>query len=101
MVQEDIDFLDKVILHAPNVIPNLSGLDINQQIKIVKGIFKLYEDEPSVAVAVLENIKLDPNKEYDQQDKLLMALLVRRKSFDFVKSFKILTEVKKVTEVVL
>lgn len=93
---DDIDFLHRLNLHASKIIPNLDGFKLSQQIKIVKKIFDLYESEPNVAIAVLENMRLDPDKEYNQQDKLLMALLVRRESLTMEKSFKVMSKVIKV-----
>lgn len=86
---EDIDLLERLITNVPNVIKNLQGLSISNQINLVKKLFKSFEQDLTVAIALLENKKLDPNISLDEETKLILELSVRiqivNNNYDFDK----------------
>ena len=86
---DDINLLERLINNVPNVIKNLQGLSISQQILLVKKLFKSFEDDLTVALALLENKKLDPDIILDDQTKLILELSVRieivNNNYDFDK----------------
>lgn len=75
---DDVKILRNLILNAPKSIEKLKGLKISEQLKIVKKIFSAYTKEPNIAIAILEKIKIDPDKELDDKDILMLELLVRK-----------------------
>ncbi len=86
---DDINLLERLINNVPNVIKNLQGLSISQQILLVKKLFKSFEEDLTVALALLENKKLDPDITLDDQTKLILELSVRieivNNNYDFDK----------------
>ena len=78
---EDIKLLSEISKSNPAVVKNLSGLTLSQQISLVKEVLdKITEvHNYETAIAVLENIKLSPNYEFDEDNCLLLGLNVRKK----------------------
>lgn len=75
---EDIKLLSRLVYNAPNAIPNLKGLKLSEQINLVKKLLEVYNDDPIIAISVLEKNKLDKDIELDEQTKLLLELSVRK-----------------------
>ena len=76
--EEDIKLLSRLVYNAPNAIPNLKGLKLSEQINLVKKLLEVYNDDPIIAISVLEKNKLDKDIELDEQTKLLLELSVRK-----------------------
>ena len=74
---EDLELLSRLGKYAPNVISNLVGLKLSEQIKIVKDIFSRFEDDPIIAVTILEKQNLI-RVEVSDENLLLLELSVRR-----------------------
>lgn len=75
---EDIKLLSRLVYNAPNTITNLKGLKLSEQINLVKKLLEVYNDDPIIAISVLEKNKLDKDIELDEQTKLLLELSVRK-----------------------
>ncbi len=75
---DDVKMLRNLIFNAPKSIEKLKGLKISEQLRIVKKILSAYTKEPNIAIAILEKIKIDPNKDLDDKDVLMLELLVRK-----------------------
>lgn len=76
--EEDIKLLSRLVHNAPNAIPNLKGLKLSEQINLVRKLLEVYNDDPIIAISVLEKNKLDKDIELDEQTKLLLELSVRK-----------------------
>jgi hypothetical protein len=63
--EEDIEMLHRLTQVAPKTIENLKGLTLSQQVSIMKNMFDKYKEDPIVAISIMEKMKLDPNKEFD------------------------------------
>jgi hypothetical protein len=74
---EDLELLSRLGKYAPNVISNLVGLKLSEQIKIVKDIFSRFEDDPIIAISILEKQNLK-GVEFSDENLLLLELSVRR-----------------------
>ena len=83
--KEDIDMLHRLTQVAPKTIENLKGLKLSQQISIMKDMFDKYKEDPIVAISIMEKIKIDPDKEFDESDLLLLELSVRKEIVNDVK----------------
>ena len=70
---------------APLTIKNLKGLRLSQQISIMKNLFDKYKEDPIVAISIMEKMKIDPDKDFDEADLLLLELSVRK---EIVNDFK-------------
>lgn len=75
--QEDLELLSRLGNYAPNSIENLRGKTLSEQIKLVKWILEKYEEDPIVAISILEKHRLS-QKELDDQDLFLLELSVRK-----------------------
>jgi hypothetical protein len=75
---EDIEMLQRLTQVAPKTIENLKDLKLSQQISIMKNLFDKYKEDPIVAISILEKMKIDPDKEFDEGDILLLELSVRK-----------------------
>lgn len=75
---EDLDLISRLGKYAPNSIENLKGKKLSEQIELVKWILEKYEEDPIVAISILEKHKLS-QKELDDQDLFLLELSVRKK----------------------
>jgi len=82
---EDIEMLHRVTQVAPSTIKNLKGLQLSQQISIMKNLFEKYKEDPIVAISIMEKIKIDPDKEFDEGDLLLLELSVRKEIVNDIK----------------
>lgn len=78
VTEEDIKLLSRLVYNAPNTIPNLKGLKLSEQINLFKKLLEVYNDDPIIAISVLEKNKLDKDIELDEQTKLLLELSVRK-----------------------
>ena len=74
---EDLDLISRLGKHAPNSIENLKGKKLSEQIELVKWILEKYEEDPIVAISILEKHKIS-QKELDEQDLFLLELSVRK-----------------------
>jgi hypothetical protein len=83
--KEDIEMLHRLTQVAPKTIDNLKGLKLSQQISIMKDMFDKYKEDPIVAISIMEKIKIDPDKEFDESDLLLLELSVRKEIVNDVK----------------
>ena len=75
---EDIEMLQRLTQVAPNTIQNLKGLKLSQQISIMKTLFDKYKEDPIVAISIMEKMRIEPDKEFDEGDLLLLELSVRK-----------------------
>jgi len=75
---DDLDQLSRVIENIPNSIKNLQGFTLSNQIKFIKKLFEVFKDDISIAFALLENKRIDPNILFDKQNILLLELSVRK-----------------------
>jgi hypothetical protein len=75
--EEELDLIHRLSKYAPKSIENLKGLKLSEQIKLVKSVVELYEDDPIVAISLLEKHKLS-EVELEAQNLLLLELSVRR-----------------------
>jgi len=74
---EDLDLISRLGKYAPNSIENLKGKKLSEQIELVKWILEKYEEDPIVAISILEKHKIS-QKELDEQDLFLLELSVRK-----------------------
>ena len=58
------------------------GYKLSEQIAIIKKFLENYKEDPIVAIAILENIKIDKDMELDEQTSLLLELSVRKHIFN-------------------
>ena len=70
---------------APLTIKNLKGLRLSQQISIMKNLFDKYKEDPIVAISIMEKMKIEPDKDFDEGDLLLLELSVRKEIINDVK----------------
>lgn len=98
---KDIELLGRLIKHAPATINNLKGLKLSEQITLLKRLLDKYEDDPIIAISILEKYKLDKNIELDSYNILLLELSVRKEIITDVnnKVGKILQDGKRVGKV--
>lgn len=82
---EDIEMLHRLTQVAPKTIENLKGLTLSQQVSIMKNMFDRYKEDPIVAISIMEKMKIDPDKEFDEGDILLLELSVRKEIINDVK----------------
>jgi len=75
--ESDLELLNRLAKFAPNSIDNLKGKTLSEQIKLVKWILKKYEEDPIVAISILEKHRLSQD-ELDSQDLFLLELSVRK-----------------------
>jgi len=76
--KEDLEFLSRVAKYAPDSIENLKGLKLSEQIKLVKEVFQKFENDPIVAISILERHKLN-DIELSEDNLFLLELSVRKK----------------------
>lgn len=76
--EKDLELLERVRTYAPKAIKNLKGLKMSQQISIINQILNRYQHDPVLGGSILEKVKLDPNKEFDADEQLIMELMVRK-----------------------
>jgi hypothetical protein len=74
---EDLELINRLANYAPDSIDNLKGKTLSEQIKLVKWILKEYEEDPIVAISILEKHRLSQD-ELDSQDLFLLELSVRK-----------------------
>lgn len=74
---EDLELISRLGRYAPNSIENLKGKTLSEQIKLVKWILKEYEEDPIVAISILEKHKIS-QEELDENDLFLLELSVRK-----------------------
>jgi hypothetical protein len=74
---EDLELISRLGKYAPNSIENLKGKKLSEQISLVKWILEKYEEDPIVAISILEKHKIS-QKELDEQDLFLLELSVRK-----------------------
>jgi len=75
--EEDIDFLYRVTYNAPNIIKNIKGLTISEQLKLIKRLFDKFKNDLSIPIALLEKGPLNPDMDLDDDTCLLLELSVR------------------------
>ena len=94
---EDIKLLSKILDNAPNSIEKLRGYKLSEQIFIVKSLLKSFKDDPNIAIALLEKIRINKDMDFsDSKNLLILELLVRKESkINNKKVDKILSEIKR------
>ena len=75
--EEELELISRLSRYAPNSIENLKGKKLSEQISLVKWILEKYEEDPIVAISILEKHKLSQN-ELDEHDMFLLELSVRK-----------------------
>jgi hypothetical protein len=78
VLEEDLELLHRLSIHAPNSINNLKGYKISEQLEIIKKLLDKYGDDPIIAISILEKIKIDKNIVLDEETSLLLELSVRK-----------------------
>lgn len=78
VLEEDLELLHRLSIHAPNSINNLKGYKISEQLEIIKKLLDKYCDDPIIAISILEKIKIDKNIVLDEETSLLLELSVRK-----------------------
>ena len=74
---EDLDLISRLGKYAPNSIDNLKGKKLSEQIKLVKWILEKFEEDPIVAISILEKHRLSQDI-LDEHDLFLLELSVRK-----------------------
>lgn len=74
---EDLELISRLGKYAPNSIDNLKGKKLSEQIKLVKWILEKYEEDPIVAISILEKHRLSQDV-LDEHDLFLLELSVRK-----------------------
>ena len=72
---DKVDFLSRLI-HNSDIIGNISGMKLSQQVKIVDKVFESFDRE--TAVKILSKVKIPPDRELDEDDMFLMEMSVRK-----------------------
>lgn len=75
---ENIDMLRRLIENIPNSIRNLQGMNITQQINLVKKLYEEFSEDITIAFAILDKKKLECDIVLDSDTKLLLELSVRK-----------------------
>lgn len=78
---DEIEFVSKFVKNYPDTINNLRGLTLSDQIYIIRSVIDKVsaQYDYDTSIAVLENIKFDANKKFDDDECLLLGLSVRKK----------------------
>lgn len=78
---EDIKYLSKISKLYPKIINNLIGMKFQEQIEIVKNVMQKITSQYdyTTAIAVLENVKMNPKMKFDEDSCLILGLTVRTK----------------------
>lgn len=76
--KEDVELLGRLTKYAPNTIEKLKGYKLSQQIKLIKRLLNEFKDDPLLAISILEKHKVDVDFEFNDEDKLLLELSVRK-----------------------
>lgn len=74
---EDLELLSRVGRYAPNSIRNLKGKKLSEQLKIVKNVLEIFEEDPIIGISILEKHDLE-DVELSPENLLLLELSVRR-----------------------
>jgi hypothetical protein len=80
---EDIKLLGKLVKYAPSCIENIKGLKLSEQVTLVKRLLSKYEDDPTIAISILEKHKIDKDILLDIDNILLLELSVRKEIVNF------------------
>jgi hypothetical protein len=56
---EDLELLSRVGRYAPNSIRNLKGKKLSEQLKIVKNVLEIFEEDPIIGISILEKHDLE------------------------------------------
>lgn len=78
---EDIKLLSNILKNAPNSIEKLRGYKLSEQIFIVKKLLESFKENPNIAIALLEKIKINKNMDFSDPNNLLIMELIVRKEF--------------------
>jgi len=79
IIDEDIDFLKRLVNVSPMSINNLRNLTLSQQVNLVKKLFDKFKDDPIIAISILEELRIDLKNDFDDGDLILMELMVRKR----------------------
>jgi hypothetical protein len=74
---DDINLLHRLIHNAPKAIKNLQGITMSKQVELVNKLFDTFKYDITIALALLEKQKIDPNIILDEHTCLLLELSVR------------------------
>lgn len=76
---EDLDLLYRTTYNAGNIIKNIETLTITQQIILIKKLFSKFNNDISVAIALLEKNKFTTTDiDLDDDSSLILELSVRK-----------------------
>ena len=75
--EKDIELFVRLSHYAPNVIDNLRGLKLSEQLCVVNKVFDKFKENPLVAISILEKNRISPSMEIDDQTALILELSVR------------------------
>ena len=79
LLKDNIDLLNRFIECAPGCINNLKGFTLTKQLEIVNSLMAQFENDPIVAISILETCKFENVDIYDEMTLLLLELSVRKK----------------------
>ena len=79
IIEEDLQFMNRLILTSPDCVKHLLGFSLSQQLNIVKTLFDKFKSDPIVAISILETYKIENINIEDDMELLLLELAVRKK----------------------
>jgi hypothetical protein len=74
----DLEFMNNLSKTSSRCVNNLKGLTLSKQLNIIKSLLKRYQDDPLVAIAILENHSVSEIENQDDFGMLLLELSVRK-----------------------
>jgi hypothetical protein len=76
--KSDLELLARLAKNAPDTIENLKGLKLSEQIRLVKEVFEKYQNDPIIAISILEKHNLK-DIDLSEENLFLLELSVRKK----------------------
>ena len=77
--KDDLEILHRFSIYAPKSIARLRGMKISEQIGLIKKLFKVYREDPIIAISILEKESSVLLSDLDdEKNQLLLELSVRK-----------------------
>ena len=77
--KDDLEILHRFSTYAPKSIARLKGMKISEQIGLIKKLFKVYREDPIIAISILEKESSVLCSDLDdERNQLLLELSVRK-----------------------
>lgn len=83
---EDLEFLNRLIVTAPDSVKFLFGFTLSRQLYIVKKLFDNFQHDPIIAISILETYRIENIDIENEYELLLLELSVRKKILQDPKS---------------